>query len=217
MAVPEIVRNRDRCTLNLYKLQRVDFYFVLFVTVYIGAYIAGHLNTWLPSAIPFTTGDFMQNPWIAALTEETLARVLPGLAIPLVFSWLHRNKTICFNIKEAALVGGLLGGFIFGFLEFYFRLTGGVYIPGQLTFHTDWLAPFLVLHPLNGLIVLGGTLRATGDFNYGFRDWVTIFSLLAIGVAIHWVWNTWWLEQSWFWKTWNSAWMDVFQFMGINI
>lgn len=221
MAVPEIVTNKDSCTLGRYKVQRASFYLLLIATVTIGYTLSRTFNTFVPEIlatwIPSVQSGFNNNVWVAAINEEVNARLLPGLVIPTLFAWYHRKEEVCFDIRDTALRAGLIGGALFGFFEFYLRLTDGMLVADQLTFYPEMLAPFLLLHTLNGIIVLGGTLRVTGDDDIAIRDVVTILSVLAIGIGIHWIWNTWWVRQDWFWNEWIKIWTDLFQMVGINL
>lgn len=201
--VREVI-DEEICTFASHRFQRTYVYITTFLMVVGMTSIVGIFNggmvEFLAATIPSITPGFYNNLWVPAVQEEVLTRLVPG-AVTLLALYLMSDH-ICYDVASEAYRLGAIGAFAMGVTELYVRIMvpSGIWTPfvwKHPNFHVSLLAP-LVMHMIAGTIVLGTFYRVRG------QKLTAIFGGLAIGIAIHWVFNTWMQAQVWFWRAWSQ-------------
>lgn len=157
--------------------------------------ITGTVNILLIKIIPGITVD-SGGILLGAVVEPFSSKLLPAALVLFVVSTLDESEL---SFEKHALVIGLLGGLMMGLGEAYF-----VKLPKPIdTVHLiAGSMASVVLHMVNGIIVVGtyfSTVKA--DLPTG-SDVPRILIWTIVAVVFHVVWNGWLIDQTWFQKPW---------------
>jgi hypothetical protein len=200
--------DKDWCSFESYRRQRLFIYLLTFVGVASYTSMAGYFNTGaiqlLSDLISSVSPRFNVNLWVPAIVEEIFLRLIPGIFILVIYEWIVSNR--CYRIPDEAFRLGAVGAFAMGIVELYIRimLPSGIWMIDVWN-HPDYtvalLAPF-VMHMFAATVNLGVFFRVFGDFDIESRDIVAYLGALLIGIAIHFVFNTWVQNQWAFWREW---------------
>lgn len=219
------VRNTEVCTISDARSEKwLLRFFVAATTALFTVGVGGQVNTtlaeYLVTAFPQFSGDFYDNAWIA-VTEEFTVRLLPMLVAYAGYRLTTRSSRRCLNVASVALGLGLLTGLTMGVLEIYAKVFTTTVGPFQTEFqppftpffweHPDFtvvMLPPVLMHSFNGVLIGGTFFRAVSD-GVQRRDVLAVLAAFAVAVGIHFVWNTWWVTQDWFWTWWESLFMVI--------
>ena len=139
------------------------------------------------------------------ITPETFPNFVPALAI---LSAVPATATI-FSDRDVPKVGydawglGAFGGLVFGLLELYIRNWDGgefyVLFWRDPAFYVGQFLP-VVYHVWEGFVVIGAFLTVVSRED---RTWWFLAGALGVATATHIIWNTWLVDQTWIFDTWE--------------
>jgi hypothetical protein len=139
-------------------------------------------------------------PGTSPYTFFGLVLGVPTLTTVLFSMEFYNTRFRCTDFLNHRWTAGIAVGLSAGTLELYTRNL----FPGEFhllfwempKFHPGQIAPVL-LHIVTGTIIVGTVLTSFSTENDW--DWKHIVAAFVCASVIHWVWNTWFLTQMWFW------------------
>lgn len=213
------VLNRDVCTIQDAQSERIIYFFLVFLFTVLFTLFAGMVNLdstkFLVENFAGINGTFFDNAWIA-IQEEVTTRLFPALFAYLSVLVFTIRSQRCYRVGSDALLLGILGGLTMAVLELINKVHTEVTGPFQVEFvgpftpffweHPDFtvvMLPVVLMHAFNGALVIGVFFKSVSD-GVESRDLLAIIAAVVVAMAIHFVWNVWWVNQQWFWDWWVS-------------
>jgi hypothetical protein len=142
---------------------------------------------------------------VAALTNGADAALFAAAVtfLPFLIAANVRPDYDCWEPQDWWVLG-LLGGLEFGFLELYIKVLefdafweSLVLLPWNSPNWSPEIIPPVFGHMLYGSIVIGALVLWRQDrFSWGH-----VAGALVTTGGLHFVWNTWFVRQTWFWET----------------
>lgn len=206
----------EQCTVSAFHVQRYFFITIAIIITIVSTVVVAMFENlaieYIITTFSSVNGTFYDNLWAPAVIEEFTVRIVPAAFTLILFIlWFStfRRTTICYKFDVDALEMGALMGLTMAIVEVYIKILNR---GGDLTllfwestgYHPSMIAPVL-LHIVNGVIVIGVTFRVLSKRDLVLRDYGTIFSAYIVAVLIHWMWNAFLIYEPWF----RAFWLGV--------
>jgi len=220
------VLDRPHCTVAEARSQRNLLYYFMLTFAFANTSFIGIFNLWafdlLKEFLAIQGPLIPSNAYVAALVEPWTSKLLFAImAVAGLNVFVGRSGSYrCLDFTHHRLTLGAMGGFLMGLGELYIKLLNasqGTFTPffWEHPEFTPGVLPPVLLHTFNGALIVGTYLTVVNDVEIGVIEAVFARPTLAamtVATCIHFVWNTWWIRQDWFWDWWvqtYDAWVTL--------